>query len=457
MLLVWGPSNTFSATLLTLVRVVPRFGDWVGVWDFIGKDTNEYTHGLHLYPAKLHPYIARRLIDQYGTKGQMMLDPFCGSGTTLVEARLAGLNSVGYDVNPTARFMSQAKCQNYDVPRLRSFCKCLDSALDTMELIHWGSAVKESGFTRDQIKTWYPNKTIREIASSLELIDIVDTEFGRNNKNQLFARVALSDCLREVSIQRMDEWKNYRREGWRLADMDDLYQELVPLFKEKLNSNLADVNTYISKLKDDSTYDSTKASLDQVNCVDTAKFTLIPDEGTDLVVTSPPYGDSPTTVAYEQFSWQTNVWLGLDPRPSGQLAKDMMGGRIAMKVESLGCRVVDSAIRKMKPKFAKRNYSFYRDYLKSVENIATNVNRGGHVCYVVGNRTSGGQNMRLDLFTRWAFEQNGFKRVGRIKKRKLPGTRMPGMIAVTGNKVKKYKVPTMKNEFIIVCKKVSGR
>lgn len=430
----------------------------MGVWDFIGKDTNEYTHGLHLYPAKLHPYIARRLIDQYGTKGQTMLDPFCGSGTTLVEARLAGLNSVGYDVNPTARFMSQVKYQNYDISRLRTFCQRLDSALDSMKLIHWGTAVKGSGFTRDQIKTWYPNKTIREIASSLELIDITDLELGCNNKNRLFARVALSDCLREVSIQRMNEWKNYRVKGWRLTDMDDLYQELTPLFKEKLHSNLIDVNAYIDKLKDESVYYSTKANLDQVNCVDTTKFNLIPDEGTDLVVTSPPYGDSPTTVAYEQFSWQTNVWLGFDTRPSGQLAKDMMGGIIAKKVESLGCQVVDSAIRKMKPKFAKRNYSFYRDYLKSVENIATNVKRGGHVCYIVGNRTTGGQKMRLDLFTRWAFEQNGFKRVGKIRKRKIPNTRMPGIIAVTGsNKAKKYKVRTMNNEFIIVCKKTSGR
>ena len=424
----------------------------MGVWDFIGESTGEYTHDLHLYPAKLNPNIARRLISQYGKNAENLLDPFCGSGTTLVEGRLAGLNTVGYDVNPTARLMTKAKCQNYDIPRLNSFVKVLDSEIDSLDLMHWQKAVKMSGFSKSQIKTWYPNQTIREIASTLELIDTVNKEFGRNKKNWLFARVALSDCLREVSIQRMNEWKNYRINGWRLADMDDLYQPLLPLFREKLWANLSSVREYIDQLKERESYKSTKFVVDSINCVNSSRFTSL-KEGVNLVVTSPPYGDSPTTVAYEQFSWQTNVWLGLDPRPSGQLAKDMMGGRIAKKVESLGCRVVDSAIRKMKPKFAKRNYSFYRDYLKSVENIAANVTRGGYVCYIVGNRTSGGQNMRLDLFTRWAFEQNGFKRVGDIKKRVIPGTRMPGMIAVTGNKAKKYKVPTMKNEFIIVCKK----
>ena len=386
----------------------------MGVWDFIGESTGEYTHDLHLYPAKLNPNIARRLISQYGKNAENLLDPFCGSGTTLVEGRLAGLNTVGYDVNPTARLMTKAKCQNYDIPRLNSFVKVLDSELDSLDLMHWQKAVKMSGFSKSQIKTWYPNQTIREIASTLELIDTVNKEFGLNKKNWLFARVALSDCLREVSIQRMNEWKNYRINGWRLADMDDLYQPLLPLFREKLWANLSSVREYIDQLKERESYKSTKFVVDSINCVNSSIFTSL-KEGVDLVVTSPPYGDSSTTVAYEQFSWQTNVWLGLDPRPSGQLAKDMMGGRIAKKVESLGCRVVDSAIRKMKPKFAKRNYSFYRDYLKSVENIAANVTRGGYVCYVVGNRTSGGQNMRLDLFTRWAFEQNGFKRVGEIK------------------------------------------
>ena len=87
----------------------------MGAWDFLGQDTDEYTHGFHLYPAKLNPHIARRLIRQYGQGAEHLLDPFCGSGTTLVEARLAGLSAVGYDVNPTATSMSLAKSQNYVV------------------------------------------------------------------------------------------------------------------------------------------------------------------------------------------------------------------------------------------------------------------------------------------------------------------------------------------------------
>lgn len=424
----------------------------MGTWDFRGKSNNEYTHDLHQYPAKLNPSIARKLIKDYGGDAENLLDPFCGSGTTLVEARLAGLDAIGFDINPTAKSMSLAKSQNYDLRRLRSFVMHLDSALDSMELMHWQTAVKRSGFGREEIKTWYPNKSIREIASSIELIRAVDAQYMPNRKHRLFATVALSDCLREVSIQRMGEWKNYRIKNWRDMDINDLYQDLVPLFKEKLNANLASVCSYIDELKLHSNYNSTNVVVDSVNSVYSMKSKFLPKEGIDLVVTSPPYGDSPTTVAYEQFSWLSNVWLGLDNRTPGRLGSEMMGGQLRLFVDSIGQRSIDSAISKMKMGFAMKNYAFYRDYLESIRNVADIVKVGGHVCYVVGNRTSGDQYMRLDLFTRWAFEKNGFKRVGKIRNRKLTNTKMPGAIAVTENGQKKI-VPTMKEEFIVVCKK----
>ena len=51
----------------------------MGVWDFDGFSTSEYTHDMHTYPARLNPRVARRLIDEYGSEGDFLLDPFCGS------------------------------------------------------------------------------------------------------------------------------------------------------------------------------------------------------------------------------------------------------------------------------------------------------------------------------------------------------------------------------------------
>lgn len=78
-------------------------------WDYATADTKTHTHGFHTYPAMMIPQVARRLIRMYGQPGQTLLDPFCGSGTSLVEARLAGLNSYGIDLNPLAVLIARVK------------------------------------------------------------------------------------------------------------------------------------------------------------------------------------------------------------------------------------------------------------------------------------------------------------------------------------------------------------
>ncbi len=70
------------------------------------------THPFHSYPARLHPATARVLVEVVGYrvgKSAAILDPFCGSGTVLVEARAAGLRAIGVDLNPLAMLVARAK------------------------------------------------------------------------------------------------------------------------------------------------------------------------------------------------------------------------------------------------------------------------------------------------------------------------------------------------------------
>ena len=89
-------------------------------WDFATVDTKEYTHCYHNYPAMMIPQIARRLIKDYGSSANVLFDPYCGTGTSLVEARLFSINSIGTDLNPLARLLSRAKkstnAQKYNQP-----------------------------------------------------------------------------------------------------------------------------------------------------------------------------------------------------------------------------------------------------------------------------------------------------------------------------------------------------
>jgi DNA modification methylase len=68
-----------------------------------------HVHGFHTYPARMHPITARRLVEAFSAPGERVLDPFCGSGTVLVEARLAGREGVGVDANPLAVRLARLK------------------------------------------------------------------------------------------------------------------------------------------------------------------------------------------------------------------------------------------------------------------------------------------------------------------------------------------------------------
>ena len=79
-------------------------------WTFRNFSNRKFTHGLHQYPARMHPEIVRNIIVDYTkNKKTLVIDPFVGSGGVLIEAMLHGNNSIGFDINPLAILLSRVK------------------------------------------------------------------------------------------------------------------------------------------------------------------------------------------------------------------------------------------------------------------------------------------------------------------------------------------------------------
>jgi SAM-dependent methyltransferase len=104
------------------------------------------THPFHSYPARLHPATARILVEVVAERSRsnaLVVDPFCGSGTTLVEARAAGLRAVGTDLNPLAVLVARAK--TWTVPaRRRSQLRDTGHRI-AGEVLAAGKAARRSG------------------------------------------------------------------------------------------------------------------------------------------------------------------------------------------------------------------------------------------------------------------------------------------------------------------------
>ncbi len=82
----------------------------------LGSRRTASPHEFYRYPARFSPPFARAAIEAFTRRGDLVLDPFVGGGTTAVEARLAGRLGLGSDLNPLAVLVSQVKTR----PRSRS-------------------------------------------------------------------------------------------------------------------------------------------------------------------------------------------------------------------------------------------------------------------------------------------------------------------------------------------------
>lgn len=83
------------------------------------KERTKHVHGLHPYLGKYVPQLVDYLLAKHFKAGDTVLDPFVGSGTTLVEANLARMESVGVDVSEFNILLCKVKLDKYDLPVLR--------------------------------------------------------------------------------------------------------------------------------------------------------------------------------------------------------------------------------------------------------------------------------------------------------------------------------------------------
>lgn len=404
-------------------------------WSFKTADTKEYTHCYHTYPAMMIPQVARKLIEDYAPMGKLELvfDPYVGSGTTLVESSIKGIKSVGTDLNPLARFMSRIKNTHYNVADINT----ATSELITDFLIYTPDKVIDTDFNRISNYTfWYTEDSLMKLSYINQCIANLKSEI------QGFFLLCLSETVREVSFTRNGEFKRYKMSEKQLANFNP---DVFLTFEKKIGRNIKGLEAF------NATSEQDLASVFSFNSSIKIPSEMISEGSVDMVVTSPPYGDSHTTVAYGQFSRWSNEWFGFENAKT--LDRLLMGGIISKEVKFETESIAES-LEAIKVLDIKRYYeviSFLNDYWNSIKNVAKVVRTGGRVCYVVGNRRVKSTQINLDYFTAEMFEKCGFKHEITIV-REIPNKRMPSKNSPTN--VAGEKVETMTNEYIVILTKI---
>jgi hypothetical protein len=255
-----------------------------------------------------------------------------------------------------------------------------------------------------------------------------------NRDIKRFFWMPFSETLRECSYTRSYEFKLYRKKPVEMANFNP---DVFGIFFEKLNRAISIYGQhYLPKL------DGVKIT------VDYQKFDK-KEEYYDVVLTSPPYGDSKTTVAYGQFSIFANEWMGI--KNARQIDGLLMGGKKTNHLYEGG--IMSKYVNLIAQESRKRALevsSFYIDLENSIKDVAESIKPTGISVYVVGNRTVKKINLPTDQFIAEKFEENGFRHLFTYE-RKLGNKSMP-LENSPSNKVGQ-RVSTMTYEYVVVCQK----
>ena len=258
-------------------------------WSFADSgrtETNYITHGYHRYPAKFIPQIVQKLINKYTLPEEIVVDPFGGCGTTLVEAKLAGRKSYGFDINPVAKFITQAKITPIKPKTLEN---SVDKFINTYKL----SPSTAPKININRLNYWFDSLTIIELNRIYIAIKII-----KNYKVRRLYLCAFSHILKNCSRWLMKSTKPQ-------VDPNKAIPVPIDIFLRHLHSIINRNNQFYSLLQKNGTI-GVKTTM---RISDSTKELPILSNSVDLIITSPPYV---TSYEYADLHQLSLLWFGND-------------------------------------------------------------------------------------------------------------------------------------------------
>jgi len=171
--------------------------------DLRERERTKHVHRLHPYLGKFIPQLAEIFLRKYFVPGQTVLDPFCGSGTTLVQANELGINAIGYDISAFNVLLSQAKTAEYDLNRVKeeildALAKVHDlTQIDSSQINLNGEKCNEvdiSETDNEYLQTWFAPIALKELLTYRHLIETGGYEY-KNLLKIIISRSARSARL----------------------------------------------------------------------------------------------------------------------------------------------------------------------------------------------------------------------------------------------------------------------
>lgn len=344
-------------------------------WDlgFRGQNSGYGSHNLHAFAAKFPPQIPRLFIRHLTERGELVLDPMVGSGTTLVEAGLLGRQGVGFDLDPLAARISRGKTTALSSVAVEQAGRsCLEHAARLGTEAAWVATELDRRFgdeARRFLDYWFAPQAQRQLLALIASIEQIEDEEVRNFLRLVFSSVIITKSG-GVSLARDLAHSRPHREA-----------------NKKPRDAFAEFAKRLSAVVGSSGHLPAPAGVSLVGRGDARRLPLA-DETVDLVVTSPPYANAIDYVRAHKFSL---VWLGTDLSDLRVLRARYVGsercdGTDAGKVPASVRRVV-SRLRRLDARKAALLLKYFADMRLVLSEISRVLRHGRAAVVVVGNST----------------------------------------------------------------------
>lgn len=285
-------------------------------WSFTDDKTRFLTHDIHPYPAKYIPQIPGNLIARLSSRGELILDPFGGSGTTALEAIRLGRRALSIDANPVATLIGKVKTARLD-----------KRALDELQIIHSSLSTELSSSPRESsvllkkyqeyippipnMEKWFPDSSCGELALIRYRIDQLESEAAKDIALLTLSRIVLRVSFQDSETRYKSISRNIPR-GYTLRLYIKEFEDALESVKRTAAAIRYGVSDFVT------------------SDIRTVNPNTLRDNSIDFVATSPPYGNATDYHLYHRFRL---FWLGYDPAEIGQVE---IGSHLKHQRESSG-------------------------------------------------------------------------------------------------------------------------
>src|SRR5665213_21001 len=382
------------------------------------KAGDRLTHLLHPYPANLLAHIPVFFLSNniLSTPGDTVLDPFCGSGTVLLEAQVAGRNALGVDANPLARLIAEVKTRVLEASSLN---RCLDGVLTRIKAAPTGDSPDVVN-----LKHWFYPGVARQLPCLGKAIECM-----RNPQMRDFFRVCFSVCVRKVSLADPRLSVPVRLKAASYPKQHPLREKSARHLRGLRRVRVRDVFEQVARtniVRMEKLRATGAHGVSEIVCSDARdlkyEFSLngkrdkaIADASVQLIVTSPPY---PGAQKYIRSCSLSLGWLGLCPTADLRAYKSRTIGREEFtkteydQITRTNVAEADDSLarlRRRSPVRAAIAAAYLNEMRVAIKEMHRVLKPGGHLVLVAANNRIAGKKFQTVKYLETIAKQSGLR------------------------------------------------